>query len=72
MDICGQNLKIEKFRIESAGQRYTNIGVYIRVDDFLVLLFMIPIIELPFAFTQILENNEFLALNQKLRGFHTL
>ena len=50
-DICGQNLKIKKLRIERSGQRYTNIGVYIGVKDFLVRLFMILIIKLPFAFT---------------------
>ena len=50
VDICGQNLKIEKLRIECSGQNYTNISVYMGVNGFLVWLFMISIIELPFAF----------------------
>ena len=72
VDICGQNLKIEKLRIECSGQYYTNIGVYIGVNDFLAWLFMILIIELPFAFMQIFKKNDFLALNTKFTGFHTL
>ena len=44
VEISGQNLKIEKLRMERSGQHYTNIGVYIRVGDFLVWLLIFSFI----------------------------